>query len=120
MSMLRCGHWHAIGCGPHQVPACISVYVGLLYDPSLCLSQVYLTYQTTASAGDESRDVATPPRSDADAWLLAIVERVLAGQDTGDEQSSVSFDRALATGGAHPTCFMTPCTALQRVTIALT
>ena len=65
---------------------------------------MYLTYQLTTDAATESAATLATlrPRNDADAWLLAIVERVLAGQETGDEQSSVRFDRALATGGA---CF---------------
>ncbi|GJP57476.1 hypothetical protein CLOP_g12192 [Closterium sp. NIES-67] len=33
-------------------------------------------------------------------WLGSIVDRVLEGQRTGEEQSLVHFDRALATGGA--------------------
>lgn len=34
-----------------------------------------------------------------DQWLLSIVDRVLSGKDSGDEQTAVVFDRALATSG---------------------
>jgi len=66
---------------------------------------VYLTCQKVTGAapphaGHEGADLQQQS-DDNDAWLLAIVERVLAGQESGDEQSAVSFDRALATGGTH-------------------
>ncbi|GBG79462.1 hypothetical protein CBR_g29608 [Chara braunii] len=35
-----------------------------------------------------------------DEWLRNIVHRVLEGQRTGEEQTAVKFDRALATAGA--------------------
>ncbi len=65
--------------------------------------QVYLTCQRVTGAAPLRADSGANPEqqsdADDDAWLLAIVERVLAGQESGDEQSAVSFDRALATGG---------------------
>ena len=66
--------------------------------------QVYLTCQrVTGAAPLRAGSEANPEQQNYgnDAWLLAIVERVLAGQESGDEQSAVSFDRALATGGTH-------------------
>ena len=36
---------------------------------------------------------------DADGRLQSLVHRTLAGQDSGEEQALVAFDRALATSG---------------------
>ena len=36
---------------------------------------------------------------DADGRLQSLVYRTLAGQDSGEEQALVAFDRALATSG---------------------
>ena len=72
-------------------------------------SQVYLTYEKVLGGALRHAVGETGPQqqSDDDAWLLAIVERVVAGQESGDEQSAVSFDRALATGGVHISQFST-------------
>ena len=68
---------------------------------------MYCTLQLLAaeSAGDDAAPLEhiahMRPASAADEWLLAVVDRVLRGLATGDEQSAVTFDRALATGGAQ-------------------
>lgn len=70
-------------------------------------TQVYCTLQMLAAAeaggadGAMERIVGMRPWGEEDRWLVAIVGRVLEGRSSGEEQSSVTFDRALATGGAH-------------------
>lgn len=61
------------------------------------LEAIYVTLQRMGVAGGEASGAAA---RQADTWLLSIVHRVLEGQRTGEEQSFVKFDRALATGGA--------------------
>lgn len=74
-------------------------------------AQVYCTLQMLAGAEADGSDEAMQciasmrPWGEEDRWLIAIVGRVLEGRTSGEEQSSVTFDRALATGGArrdHP------------------
>ncbi|CAD7699836.1 unnamed protein product [Ostreobium quekettii] len=68
------------------------------------IMQVYITLQTLLmreGRGDAVSDcMDLRPKSENDGWLLSIVQKTIDGQLTGEEQSLVKFDRALATRGA--------------------
>ncbi|KAK9839466.1 hypothetical protein WJX81_003902 [Elliptochloris bilobata] len=63
------------------------------------LKTVYFTCEEL-SRDDAQRREQSLPQHDADGPLKNLVRRTLAGQQSGEEQALVAFDRALATSGA--------------------
>ncbi|CAI5462822.1 unnamed protein product [Closterium sp. Yama58-4] len=66
------------------------------------IKTVYLTMYRLHLQQPGSSFISMPTSSSSgeEPWLGSIVDRVLEGQRTGEEQSLVHFDRALATAGA--------------------
>eukprot|EP00897_Mesotaenium_endlicherianum_P003516 jgi/Mesen1/3192/ME000184S02242 len=62
--------------------------------------QVYITLQRMGVVPTPAPSAAGRETAGDDQFLHSIIYRVLEGQRTGEEQSLVKFDRALATGGA--------------------
>lgn len=89
-----------------------SLYVKPCHNKRHVLVQVYITMQMLL-LHDEGFDksVATALTwqrewTEADWSILSVIDTVLTGQATGDEQMAVQLDRALATSGSITTSFL--------------